>query len=141
MSLLLPTTVAFPGAYVIVADVLELEPLVGAVLLPGVLLLLPLVAAVLLLEVSLEPLPQAATTSPAATITAIAGCREQLRSKPISFPLRLVEADGDHVEVARALSLGIGHGNGALIRLRRHRVDLHELGCLRLVRRERVDVA
>ena len=82
----------------------------------------------------LEPLPQAATTTPAATITAMAGSRVQLCSKPISFLPRLVEADGDDVEVARALRLEIGHGNGALIRLRRRRVDLHELGCRRLVR-------
>ena len=55
----------------------------------GVLELVPLVAAVLLLEVLLllELLPQAATTSPAATITAMAGSREQLRSKPIPFLL------------------------------------------------------
>jgi len=113
---------------VVVANALELVPLVAAV--PPVEVLL-----------SLEPLLQAATTSPAATITAIAGCREQLRSKPISFLLRLVEANGDHVQVARALRLETGHGNGALIRLRRRRVDLHELGFRRLVRRKRVEVA
>ena len=58
---------------------------VGA--LAGVLELVPLVASVPPVEVllPLEPLLQAATTSPAATITAIAGSREQLRSKPI-FP-------------------------------------------------------
>jgi len=107
------------------------------------LLLTPLVAAVLLLELllPLEPLPQAATTSPPATITATAGSREQLRGKPISFPLKFVEAYGDRVEVARALHPEIGHGYGAPIRLRRHPVDLHELGCPRLVGRERVDVA
>ena len=36
---------------------------------------------------------------------------------------------GDDVEVARALRLEIGHGDGALIRLRRRRVDLHEHWC------------
>ena len=86
-SVLLPMTVALPGAYVAVADVPELVPPVAAVLALEVLLLVPLVA-VLLLEVlsPFEPLPQAATTSPAATIAAMTGSREQLRSKPISFP-------------------------------------------------------
>ena len=40
----------------------------------------------------------------------------------------IVEADSDDVEVARALRLEIGHGNDTLTRLRRRRVDLHELG-------------
>jgi hypothetical protein len=79
MSVLLPMTVALREAYVALPDVY----LVGA----GVLELVPLVASVPPVEVllPLEPLLQAATTSPAATITAIAGSREQLRSKPI-FP-------------------------------------------------------
>ena len=87
-SVLLPMTVARAEEYVAVAGVLELMPLVAAVLLPGVFLPMPLVAAVLLLEVPplLEPPPQAATTSPAATITAMADSREQLCSKRISFP-------------------------------------------------------
>ncbi len=119
-SVLLPMIVALARTYLVVAGVLELAPLVAAVLLlelplplpPLELPLLlelpppfevPLPLEVLLLEVvlrlleppPLEPLPQAATTSPAATITAIAGCRERLRSKPISFLPRLVEANGD----------------------------------------------
>jgi hypothetical protein len=93
-------TVAWVDAYVLAADGAEPAPLVAAV--PSVEVLLPL-----------EPLLQAATTTPVATITAIAGCREQLRSKPISFLLRLVKAGGDHVEVARDLSLGMGHGSRA----------------------------
>src|SRR5690349_7578851 len=143
ISVPLPMTVALAGAYVIVADLLELVRLVVAVLPLEVLVLAPPVAAVLPLEVlpPLEPLPQAATTSPPATITATAGSRKQLRGKPISFPLKFVEADGDRVEVARALHPEVGHGYGAPIRLWRHPVDLHELGCPRLVGRERVDVA
>jgi len=89
-SVLSPMTVAFleayvalPETYLVATGVLELVPLLE-VLLPLALLL------------------QAATTSPAATITAMAGTCEQLRSKPISFLLRLVKAGGDHVEVARA---------------------------------------
>lgn len=55
--------------------------------------LVPLVAAVPPVAVLLPPGPlsQAATASPAATITAMADSREQLRSKPISFLLRLVK--------------------------------------------------
>jgi len=64
---LLPITVAEAGAYAVVVDVFELVSLVAAVLLLEPLLLL-------------ELLPQAATTSPAATITAAADSREQLRS-------------------------------------------------------------
>src|SRR5690348_7372848 len=71
-SVLLPMTVARAEAYVILAHVPGLALLVAAV--PPVEVVLPL-----------ELLLQAATTSPVATITAIAGCREQLRSKPISF--------------------------------------------------------
>jgi hypothetical protein len=66
-SVLLPITVAEAGAYAVVVDVFELVSLVAAVLLLEPLLLL-------------ELLPQAATTSPAATITATADSREQLRS-------------------------------------------------------------
>jgi hypothetical protein len=70
---LLPITVAEAGAYAVVADVLELVSLVAAVLLLEPLLLL-------------ELLPQAATPSPAATITATADSREELRSmKPSPF--------------------------------------------------------
>ncbi len=70
----------------VLAGALEFVPLVGAVLPLEVLRLEVLRLEVLPLEVlPLEPLLQAATTSPAATTTAIAGCREQLRSKPI-FP-------------------------------------------------------
>jgi hypothetical protein len=106
------------------------------------LLLVPLVAALLLELLSpFKPLPQAATTSPATPNAAMAGSREQIRSKSISSPLRLVEANGDHVEVARALRLETGHDSAALIRLRRRRVDLHEPGCRRLIRGKRVDVA
>jgi hypothetical protein len=71
---------------VAVADVPELVPPVAAVLALEVLLLVPLVAVLLLEMLSpFKPL-QAATTSPAATIAAMTGSREQLRSKPISFP-------------------------------------------------------
>src|SRR5215469_7311563 len=121
-AVLLPITVALAETYVVVAGGLELARPVAAVLL-------------------LEPPPQAARPSPAATITAVAKCREQLRRKPISSLLRLAKADDDHVEVARALSPNLGRGSGALIRLLGHRVDLHELGCCRLARGECVEVA
>ena len=95
-AVLLPMTVARAEEYVEVADVLEFVPL-DAVVLPLEMLLL------------FEPPPQAVVTSPAATITPIADSREQLRSIRTSpLLLRLVKADGDHVEVARALSLGVG---------------------------------
>jgi len=83
------------------------------VVVAGVLELAPPVAAVPLLELLLELPPQAATVSPADAITAMADSREQLRSKPISFLLRLVKADGDQ----------------------------NELGCCRLARGEGVEVA
>src|ERR1700749_1267764 len=89
-SVLLPMTVARAEAYVILAPVPGLGLLLAAV--PAVEVLLAvllrvevmLLAAVLPVEVLLppEPLLQAATTSPVATTTAIAGCRERLRSKP-----------------------------------------------------------
>jgi hypothetical protein len=65
---LLPMTVALADVYLVVADVPELVPPVAEVLLAEV----PLPKATLLLE----PPPQAATPSPAATITAIADSRE-----------------------------------------------------------------
>jgi hypothetical protein len=133
-SVLLPMTVARAEAYVILGHVPGLVLLVAAV---------PLLAAVLLPEALLPPGPlsQAATASPAARITAMADSREQLGSKPISFLLRLVKPMATTLRSPRALSLGMGHGNGALIRLRGHRVDLHELGCCRLARGKRVQVA
>src|SRR5579863_1367259 len=126
-SVLLPMTVARAEAYVILAPVPGLvlllaavppvEVLLAAVPAAEVLLAAVPAAEVLLAAVPaseallpLEPLLQAATTSPVATTTAIAGCRRKLRSKPISFLPRLVKADGGHIEVARALSLGLGHG-------------------------------
>src|SRR5215813_8880853 len=132
-SVLLPMTVALRELYVALPEV--------CLAVADVLEVVPLVTTVPLLEVLLLELLQAATTSPAATIAAMADSREQLRSKPISYLLRLVEANGGHVEVARALRLEIGHGDGALIRLRRRRVHLHELARRRLVRRKRVELA
>jgi hypothetical protein len=95
-------TVARAGRYLEVAGGLGGGPPVAAGLPAGVLPLAPAVGTVLPLEaLPLEALPlkmlppepplQAATASPAATIAAIAGSREQPRSKPISLPLRLVD--------------------------------------------------
>jgi hypothetical protein len=67
----MPTTVAFAEEYVVVGDVLGFPPLGAAVLLLG---------GFLLLGVLLGALLQAATTSPAAAITAMADSREQPRS-------------------------------------------------------------
>jgi len=69
-------TVTFAEEYVILGDVLGLPLRAGALLLEGVLLPRTLLACVLLLGVLL----QAATTSPAARITAMAARRDQLRS-------------------------------------------------------------
>src|SRR5215472_6292451 len=82
-SVLLPMTVARAERYLAVAGGLGGVP--------------PLFAAGLPAEVWPPP-PQAATTNPAAASTAISGCREQLRSKPISLLLRLAGCEG--VEVA-----------------------------------------
>src|SRR5215469_5704502 len=86
-SVLLPMTVARAGRYLAVAGGLGgVPPLFAAGLPAEVWPPAPAAGAELALEVPLppEPPPQAATTNPAATSTAISGCREQLRSKPIS---------------------------------------------------------